>query len=462
MPVSKTKFGESVSALNGFLYSSYYPLSIAIWAFFCFVLNLQALAIFTVIAVGCVILVLTDDFTPLIPLIISFILSVRNYPALTTIPYFIAYGIVFICFVCHFIRFPFKNLYLGKLFFPMCLVSAALFLGGVLSPTYTANYLRNILFAFSFGPLVLVIYLLFLNGIKPPKDFDLKKFLCCNFILATVFACFEVWFIKFTESEEFFRIARSVFWGNFNTVGAMTLISIPACFYLMAKTGKSAAMFSVIIFMITTDIVSRSDGSAGIALLSVPFLIVLTFFKLRKKDRKQFMLCLFFILFALCVAGIVAAFKYGLDDISALIQEITKENGRFSLYDNAIKIFKNNPLLGVGVGFTDETIYNPQYGAFNFHCTALHIAATMGIFGLIAYAVYYYFRFRVLLKRNSAFNCFAFVSFILFEAYGLIDVCEFNIVPLITYVTLLFVCVEKENYKGEDDYLPLSDLRLGY
>lgn len=457
MPVTKTRLGKSVSALNGFLYSTYYPLSIAIWAFLCFILNLQTLGLFVLIAVACAILVLIDDLTPLIPLLICFILAVRSFSVLMTVPYLIAYGLLFLCFVCHFIRFPFKNFYLGKLFFPMCLVSAALFLGGILSPNYTANYIKTLLFALSFGPLVLILYLLFLNGINPPKDFDFKTFLVYNIILATLVGCFEVWFIRYEQGEFFFKVARSVFWGNFNTVGAMTLISIPACFYLMVKTGKSLFLFPLIIFMLVTDIVSRSDGSSGIAILALPFLIILTFVKLRKKDRMQFLLCVCFIVFCLCIFGIVAARKFDIDEFLSLIEEITRENGRSILYENAIKLFKNNPVVGVGVGFTDETIYVPQDGAFNFHSTVLHIAATMGTLGLIAYAVYYYFRFRILLKNNSAFNSFMFFSFVLFEAYGLIDVCEFNIVPLMTYITLLFICTEKENYKGEDNGLPLSN-----
>ena len=462
--ITQKKLGGIFTALNGFLYSGYYPVCVAAWAFICFAFNLQTLGLFVLIAIGGTIFVLYEDLTPIIPLFTCCVLTINDFPMLTSAPYIVMYGILAGCIVYHFIVYPFKTFYLGKLFFPLCLVSAALFLSGLLSPMGRNNYANGLLVAIATGPLMLIIYLLFLNGIKPPQNTDVGKYICYSILSATVFACFEILFIRVEADPFFFIWVRSLGWGNFNTAGAMTLISVPACFYLIIKTGKSASFLAVIIFMILTDIICRSDGSAGITLFSSPFLVVFTFMHLNKKYRKQFAICIFSIVFALCAIGIYVLHAIGAEEILTFMQSATNSNGRWQLYEHAISLFKSNPVLGIGVGFTDESVYFPD-GVVNFHSTIFHVAATMGCLGIIAYAVYYFFRFKILLGGKTVLNSFAYLSFIMFEAYGLIDVCEFNIIPLMSFMTLLIVCVELTNLKAEDDCLPLfndSELYLNH
>lgn len=453
--IIQQKLGGIFPALNAFLYSGYYPVCVAAWAFICFAFNLQTLGLFVLIAIGGAIFVLYEDLTPIIPLFTCCVLTINDFPILTSAPYIVMYGILAGCVVYHFIVYPFKTFYLGKLFFPLCLVSAALFLSGLLSPMGRNNYANGLITAFSTGPLMLFIYLLFLNGVKPPENTDIGKYICYAIISATVFACVEVCLCYILSQKYYgFRFFRILGWSNFNTVGAMTLISVPACCYLIVKTGKSMSFLAVIIFMIFTDIIARSDGSAGIALFSLPFLVVITFIHLNRKDRKQFLICIFAIAFALCAIGIYILQIIGLEQILTFLKSTTENNGRLQLYGNAIALFKSNPILGIGVGFADESVYSSG-GVVNFHSTFFHVTATMGCLGIIAYIVYYFFRFKILLDGKTAFNVFAYLSFIMFEAYGLIDVCEFNVIPLMSFITLLMVCVELTNLKAEDNGLPL-------
>ncbi|MBQ9486021.1 MAG: O-antigen ligase family protein, partial [Clostridia bacterium] len=313
--------------------------------------------------------------------------------------------------------------------------------------------------ALAVGPLVIIIYLFFINGIRPPKNFDVPLYVCINFIAATIVGCMELLLVFLTKDENFLINVRNLGWGNFNTLGAMTLIAIPACCYVIVKTGKSACTFAVIALFIVADLLSGSDGSLGIAVFSVPFLTVFTFFRLKKKDRKEFMICLFIVLTALCVAAIAIINELGLEEILSYTAFRAKDNGRIKLYSKALELFRANPLLGVGQGFRDESVYVPATGSlqtFNFHSTLFHVIATMGVLGIIAYAFYYFFRIKILLGRNAAFNAFAFLSFVLLQAYGLIDTCEFNVIPLMAYATLLILCVELYNEKkGKDDVFPL-------
>lgn len=454
---SANKFnGKVFSQITRFLYSAYYPVLVSLWALVCFILNMQTVGLIVLIVVAGLILVFVKDIMPIIPLFTSCVLTIHDFSLLTSAPFIVAYALLAACFVCHFIRFPFKNFYLGKLFFPLCLVSAALFLGGILSRQGLNYYKNGLVSAFATGPLILVIYLLFLNGIDAPENTDVKTYVCYAVVSATVCACFEVFFCYLTQNSLVFKWNRNIGWGNFNTVGALTLIAIPLCCYFMARTGKCAAMFATMIFMIATDILCKSDGSTGISLFSLPFLAVFVFFNLKIKHRKRFILFIAITVITLCAFTLFLLCKFEIDEIISFISERTNENGRHVLYEQAINIFKDNPILGIGQGFSDETVYEPTM-TYNAHSTIFHVLATMGIFGCIAYIVYYFFRFKILLGGRSPFNAFAYLSFITFEAYGIIDVCEFNIIPLMSFMTLIILTAEISNIKGEEKALPLCD-----
>ena len=449
-----------IPPIRKFLYGGCYPLIVAAWAFLCFASGLQALGLFALIAVGGFVLVISEDVTPVIPPFACCVLTLTDLSALTTAPYIVVYCLLAACLFYHFVRFPFKNFYFGKLFFPLFLVSAALFLGGLLSPQGLNDYGNGVLTAFSTGPLILIIYLFFVNGIKPPENFDLRKFISYVVVTATLFACLELCLCRVTQSDYAFDWERNVGWSNFNTIGAMTVACAPLCLYLAVKTGKSAAMLSVIVFMLATDILCHCDGCTGILFFSLPFMLAFTFFRLDKKDRTSFILCVFIIVVAACAAGVFALHKTGSENVSAYISDYIgqalKENGRSKLYEKAISLFKSNPILGIGLGFCDESVYEPTGSVVNFHSTFFHVIATMGCLGIVAYAVYIATRIIILLEGHSAFNAFAFLSFVLFETYGLIDVCEFNIIPLMEFMTLIVLCTELTNAKAEDARLPLN------
>ncbi|MBQ6728278.1 MAG: O-antigen ligase family protein [Clostridia bacterium] len=441
-------------AVDNFLYGVYYPCTAAAWAFLCFCLNIQWACIFPFVILACYILIKGEDLTPVIPLFTAFIISVKNYAQLTSVPYFILYAVLLGCFIYHLIKFPVKSFLLGKLFFPLFLVSTALFLGGLTS-AYVLRYANGLPQIIASGPALIAVYLLFLNGIKPPENFSVKTYFSYAVVFTTIFACFEIILFYYTKSNHYFTMERSLIWGNFNTVGAMTIISVPLCCYLITKTDKSAAFFAVIIFFLIVDIVCASDGSVGVIAFSLPFLVVATFCKLKKNARREFMLCLFAVVFAICAAAVFYGLTKGFDEILAFATKRTATNGRDNLYERALKLFRENPLLGVGQCYYDESVYSPSM-TFNFHSTIFHVIATMGCLGIIAYSVYYFYRFRIIMSGQTAFSFFAYLSFVLFEAYGIIDICEFNLIPLTAYITVLIALIEKETVsKREGTSLPL-------
>lgn len=456
MEGTKTTFIFKVKNLiNGFIYGFYFPLAICTWALICFYFNFQDVGLFVLICIAGLILVVHRDITPIVPILTCFFLLIRDYAPLTSLPYVVSYIFLFSCIICHFITFPPKVFCVGKLFFPLCLITAALFLGGTLSP-YVTNYKNGLVPAFAMGPMVLLIYLIFLNGITPPEKLDLKVYLATAIIIPTVFAAFEHILIKTCTSLELFKARESMGWGNFNTFGAMVLLAVPMCAYLIAKSGKFIAFFSVIVFLIAADFLAHSDGSTGIVLMSLPFLALFVLLNSKRKNKRKifiFIVCLILLVSSAALA-IVNIFTF--DEILNFIIIKTNNNGRLRIYKKAIELFKKNPVLGVGISFVDEASYIITNNMFNFHSTFFHVLATMGICGIIAYAVYIMSQVKVLLSGHSSFVPFAFTSFVLFQGYGIIDICQFNLIPLVCYATLLVLVSELEKLKADDKNLPLN------
>ena len=447
--------------INDFLYGFYFPLCVAIWVVLCYLFNLQNLGVFVILLVAGLILLNNKDVTPIIPLFTSVIFIVRDYSPLTTLPFIIAYAIVLACVIAHFILFPAKQFYFGKLFFPLSLVIMALFLGGTLS-AYASIYKQGLPSAFAVGPAVLLIYLFFVNGINAPKNVDIQSYVALSIIIPTAFTGLELLFLR-TSSVLPYPISQVSFgWGNVNNLGAMGLISLPLCAYFFVKTNKKLACFAVMAYLLLIIFCTKSEGCMGIALYSLPFLALFVFLASTKKERRIIGLITIIIAILLFIAGIIIVNVYSKTEILDFIDKATYGSSRAFIYEKAITLFKENPVLGVGLGFIDFSNYAPTNNTYNFHSTVLHVAATMGCFGLIAYAIYYYVQIKTLLSTPAPFNTFAFISFILFASYGLIDTCQFNVMPIVGCVTLLVTIAELQKNIAEETRLPLFDKTIRF
>jgi len=92
---------------------------------------------------------------------------------------------------------------------------------------------------------------------------------------------------------------------------------------------------------------------------------------------------------------------------------------RMPLFKSAIKIFRNYPVLGTGIGTFEKVIRLPKYELpssypvprntmLHAHNTYLEIASEMGIIGLLAFlsifAVFFFKAFKLLRSNNSDFS----------------------------------------------------------
>ena len=450
--------------LNKFFYSNAYLFAIAIVTAVLFMINKPylSLAIFSLTA--CIVLLFYGDFTPFMPILLLVMLPLNDINIFTTVWPYIILSPAILCLIFHFFLYPVKKFRLGKLFIPFCVITVALLLGG-LGSIWAKNYLKNLIMSLSAGPLLLLIYLLFLNFINPPKNFDLKGYFAT--FLSLVGACIVIeylWRNYLVELKLTPPNALGLGWGNVNTAAAMLLFCIPACWYLFTKRQNLLFNVFLLLLLYSSLFIIDSQMTRAITIVFTPGLMIITCLKADTKTKK-----LLNVLYFLIILGTVCALYYlviangGIKQLLVNIFDIITRDSRDDLINDAIKEFLKHPILGVGQGYENPDLIGGtnMVVMFNFHCVFAHLLATTGIVGTLAYGYYYYSRCKILMDKYTTFNLFMAIGFTMIQIYSFVDAIEFTIMPLMMYLTIYLVVTELSNGKKES-ILPLKTKSISF
>ncbi len=210
-------------------------------------------------------------------------------------------------------------------------------------------------------------------------------------------------------------------WTHQNGASQILLLSIVFTSYLACTSKKYNLIYFLLICLMGISILvtfSRG-GILSFGLISIPLGVVL----LRNLPRKRY----FFVL----ASGLVVLFIPGLlDEIVEIITiEGTSSNGREELYISGILSFVEHPLLGTPYSFTDSSLNN-------FHNTFIHILATMGIVGAIAFMVHIGDIYKTVIKRIDLFMIFVILGLIGANIHGMVDQLYFKffMMPILMFL----------------------------
>lgn len=437
-------------------YGQYYPVYVAFAVVFFYLAELQYLGLAFLSVVACVVVIKCEDLTPLLPPLFYCTMTFNDMLSLSLVPVLLIVAPFVVCFILHFYLHRPKNFVLGNLFFPLLLVSAALFLGGIFS-NENYNVGRGIVSAVCVGPLLLIVYLVFLNNIHPPKCIDIKRKICYYLSIA---GC-----ILFVEliNLQIRRYVDGVYyvnfgWGNINSAAVLLMVSIGATWYLLIRSRKTVPYLVVLAVLYVGVFLSESDGCIGVSVVFAPVYATVAYFKLERYRRTLYfgLVCTAAIILITVVLFGVPEFNFT-SAIEALLIKLSDDSARTSLYKEAMNLFKFNPFFGVGLGYESSQfeMMNSPLLAYNFHSTIIHVAGTMGVFGIIAYSAYFCSRYQILMQKYTLFNSIAVLAFTTFSIYGFIDTCEFTVMPDMMIVTVLITVVEIVNKLKDNGYKPL-------
>ena len=439
-----------------FFYGQYYPVYVALAVVFFYLAELQYVGLAFLSVVACVVVIECDDLTPLLPPLFFCTMTFNDMLSLSLVPILIIVSPFVVCFILHFFIHRPKKFVLGSLFFPLLFVSVALFLGGIFS-NENYNVGRGVVSAVCVGPLLLIVYLVFLNNIHPPKCIDIKRQICYYLSIAGCILFVEIINLQIRRYVDGIYYVNFG-WGNVNSAAVLLMVSIGATWYLLIRARRTIPCLLVLAVLYVGVFLSDSDGCIGISVVFAPVYATVAYFKLERYRRTLYfgLVCAAAIVLLLIVLLGIPEFNFA-NAIEALLIKLSNDNARTSLYREAMNLFKQNPFFGVGLGYESSQfeMMNSPLLAYNFHSTIVHVAATMGVFGIIAYSVYFSSRYQILMKKFTLFNSIAVLAFTTFTIYGFIDTCEFTVMPDMIIVTVFITVVEITNKLKDNSYKPL-------
>lgn len=452
-----TAFVDKLPILyDKFYYSYSFPIFVALISLVSWFSGTAYVGISLFVILACPILFLRRDITPLYPLLFSCAMCFKDMSVASDITFYTMVAPVAVCLVYKFVKFPVKQFYLGGLIFPLILVTAALFTGGLLSP-YLSQYTDGLTYAIPMGPVLAVIYILFSNYTEKNKNTNFKKYFLFSLVFAIMSGAIQLIYQRFNmfiNHLPFETAHTQVGWGHFNTVGSIILLAVPACFYLMCHAKRIFPYLIAFGIFYGATFLSGSDGSLAALGVFTPVLLVFGYLKMDRNKKALYLKLLLIILLIVSIGLFVLSDKLN-EFIAKILDAFIDDRGRTWLYNDAMNLFRKYPVFGGGLGYHNDIYYNAVNNTFNFHSTLFQVMGTMGIMGLVAYTVYFIARYKILTKKNTPYNLFAFLSFTLFTVYGFVDCMEFFLMPSLTMATLLIYSVEFLNEKDNDIPLPL-------
>lgn len=246
---------------------------------------------------------------------------------------------------------------------------------------------------------------------------------------------------------------------NPNLFGGYLLAILPTTLIftfipLMNKHYKTASLGLVLLFLAFSAVVLSGCRGAYLALLMQIIVMASIIYKFLKPYYRKI-----FTSFMLAMTGIVSFIVLTTASLRARIFSIFAMRGdssnsfRFNVYNSCIDMFKDNWLLGIGVGNQNfREIYGlymkTGFDALSAYNIYLETAVESGIFALITLVIFLgvniYFAVKYIIKRSNItamYLSIALISIIGLLVHGFVDTVFFR--PQIQFVFWIMIAITR-------------------
>lgn len=461
-PKYKSKFLNKLNDFGDkFLYSRLYFALLVLTIFLCWFFEVEAYGVIGIIFFASIVLVMRRDTTPLIPIIfVVAMIFPRDIDPMTYADVFYFFIPLPIAIVTHFVRFrvPFR---IGKLFFPQLGVSIALLLGGIGSISLE-HYTIGILYAILLGVAIFFFYFLFYLYAYPPKNVDFKMWLAnaLNLIGLLIVAQVTTRYVQEFEIHSRIGSGVSIGWGIGNNFSTVLLITLAGTFYLATQSKFSILYLLSAVAQYIIIVLGWSRGATLFAAIVLP-LFLIGLIAGTPKSNKRYMWAGLAVVVAIFIGALIAFWEPIMKLVDGVLAQGTGVSGRDKLYQEAIDVFMANPIFGAGVGFDGVYYRQETMPMYWFHSTLFQIIGSMGIVGIVAYAYYYYARYRIMVRKRCWFSAFMLIGMIGFEGYSMIDTGTFVPLPIMFIVILMTLIIELDNKAHPETFIDYKALLKG-
>ena len=454
--LQKFRDGKFIALLKRGLSSKYFPFISAAVTLLCYYLSWDMALIYYITIVGVLILLLLDDLTPLVSVMLFFGIfgSYNNSPSLVMEEsdyYFQTANIVqiFILMTVFVVTGLYKigltvarkRFTLTPAFWGLCALSAALLFNGLFIVNYQA---KNMLFGLLIAACFLILFCLLKDNVK--LDGAGYEKIAFAFIAFGTTLIIEL-VVKYLTADDLFidgSFNRNILrfgWGIWNTAGLWLTMCIPAALYLAYKKrlGFLFHIYALILFIAVCMTLSRQSivVAAIIYLIGVIVLIV--------KGRYRIVNI---ILFAVAATAVVAVLIVLRETAIKIIKETVndllsygglKGNTRLLLWKQAIDNYRFAPLFGKGFFGSFSKPSNSGLGFIPYmaHNTFLQLLSSCGTVGFIVYIVHRVQTVQLFCKKITVDRTFIALTILPILLMGLADNHIFNVFPTIIYSSLL-------------------------
>ena len=360
-----------LNIVDKIVYSDYYLLAIAALVVLFWATEAMVAGFITILLIMSFLLVAKRDMTPCLPLLISAycVISKGEFP-----PYFAYMFIILVpvagSLIFHFIYYRPEKIKGGAFGVAYLMVAASMFMGGVMSNQLN-DELKGLAFAAFLGLLPFAVYELIVNCCNGMKKTDFVNYVCKAFAYLGLLISVQlvIYYIRVFVGIIPEGAEVHLGWGISNGAATVLLATMPITMYVAVSDKKLwrsvlFALLSVLQFAGVLATVSRGAILVGIAEFVLMIIASVIFNKHRKVYLFTYIL-LAAIAIALCVlfkdrliAFIERAFSNGLDG-----------SGRDNIYKEAVEVFKENKIFGVGFGYIGKNSFLNMYPMYYFHST---------------------------------------------------------------------------------------------
>lgn len=442
---------EKVLRLREFMMTGrYMMLLFAVAAVFStFELNVSGVLCFACI-IGFTLVISDDMLATFMPFMLTCLLGAKCYNSFSVFIKHIPLGIVLIiCIVLHFVLYPRKLQFRGKLLIPMLLVSVAVTLGGVgfiSKEEYFSGVSIFYILALGFG--MVFLYVLFYSHLTVRKDYSLIDKITLIMVLAGCFASFVTIAFYLIHINEVIETHDLLFMQWRNNYSTFFMLCIPFAFLRGNKKPYSIVLGFVFFFCI---LLTGSRG--GLVFGAIEMLMCCALFILYDKRRRLTYIAICgCLVFALLIFSreFFSFFGSTVDRLLAAINGILvgeQQEVRYYQYKRGIEDFFNNPILGTGIGYMgNRDVYaGADFSIAWYHCEPIQVAASFGLVGIAAYVYQFIKRMILLWRKPTMFNMTVFLSYISLELMSLVNPGIFSPIPYLLIVTMFFAVVERCN-----------------
>nr|MCR5786211.1 O-antigen ligase family protein [Acholeplasmatales bacterium] len=235
-------------------------------------------------------------------------------------------------------------------------------------------------------------------------------------------------------------------WGIHNAVAMIFLTVMPLCIYRAFNNIKKNwyyLLYYIFLFLLEVFIVCKGGVLAALIGSIIAFIGLMYF----AKEYRKPLVITFVSFIAVAVLGLVIVIA----SKSSLANHLNLNNwfSRTDIWTSALKIFKQNPIFGIGLVAPCGWSVSLTFPNYQFaHNTFIEILVIGGIFGTLCFLYHLVEKYsRVLYKFN--FKKFIILLFFLYPAlYGLIDNTYLEITYTIYF--LFALCVIDKEFEGEE------------